>query len=97
LAIASISKITNALVEAGLILATVMLGLLGLTPFALGAMVGVALLWWGFVHSAKIASMFAKGPAGALGSAVLAWVLIVIVHGFAFALGGAFHSLMGLK
>ncbi|WP_085341237.1 hypothetical protein [Aquidulcibacter paucihalophilus] len=89
------SRFINGLVEAGLVTATLVLALLGLSWWVAGVMIGLASGWWGFVHRLRLSGMLRANPAKAIGTATLAIVFIVFVHGLGFGLGAAFHALIG--
>jgi sterol desaturase/sphingolipid hydroxylase (fatty acid hydroxylase superfamily) len=96
-AIVPVSKMTNALVEIGLISVSVVLGIAGLSPWVIVVMVGVSLAWWAFVHTNRLSTMMKSGTLGAVGQVGLTLLALVGGHGVGFALGGAFHAILGLK
>jgi hypothetical protein len=88
---------TNALVEIGLFSVTVVLGLIGYPIWAAGIMIAFSAAWWAFVHHARFGNMLKAGPLKAIGSLVVALVVVAVAHLIAYGLGSAFHGLMGLK
>jgi hypothetical protein len=60
-------------------------------------MVGVSLGWWGFVHTARLRDMVQASLVSTLGRFVLTMLALLVGHGIGFALGGAFHAMMGLR
>jgi hypothetical protein len=94
---APVSKMTNALVEIGLISVTVVLGLIGLPIWVVAMMVGVSSAWWVIVHHKRFAAMLATAAGKAIGSVLVALLVMVFAHLIAYGVGGAFHSILGLK
>jgi hypothetical protein len=97
LATASISKITNAMVEIGLILVSFVLGIMGLSAWAIAIMVGIGLSWWGFVHRERIAQRLRTSVAKSIGQFAVVLVAVICGHFVAFGFGAAFHAMIGLK
>lgn len=89
------SRFVNGLVEAGLVAATLVLAIFGLSWWAAGVMIALASSWWGFVHRHRVRGMLRANPAKAIGTLALAIVFIVFVHGLGFGFGAALHALIG--
>jgi hypothetical protein len=88
---------TNAMIEIGLISVSVVLGILGLSPWAIILMVGVSLLWWGFVHRARLQAWLQASVAESAGKLAIALVSVLCGHFVAFGFGAAMHAMMGLQ
>jgi hypothetical protein len=86
---------TNGLVEIGLVSVSIVLGILALPAWVIGAMVGMSLAWWGFVHHARFGAMLKAGPAGALGTLLLTLVVMGIGHAIGYGFGRALHAVLG--
>jgi hypothetical protein len=97
LALKPISKMTNGLVEIGLISITVILAIAGFSIWVVAIMVGVSASWWGIVHHRRFANLVSATPAKAIGSLVVALLVMGFAHLVGFGLGGAFHAILGLK
>ncbi len=95
--LAPVSKVTNGLVEIGLISVSILLGALGLPFWVIAIMVSVGLGWWGFVHAGRLRAVVSGGALSALGNLAVALMAISFGHIVAFGLGSAFHTIMGLK
>jgi hypothetical protein len=89
------SRFLNALVEAVLVSTTILLAILGVSWWAAPVMMGVAMIWWGFVHRHRVAGMVRASLPQTLGTLALALGLIVLVHGVGFGFGAALHALIG--
>jgi hypothetical protein len=97
LALAPISKLTNACVEIALLGISALIGLLAIQPGMIGLSAGAAAGWWLFAHRARLDSLTKSAPLKAIGGFGLAIVVIAIMHGLAFGVGYAFHTIMRLK
>jgi len=89
------SRFLNALVEAVLVSTTILLAILGVSWWAAPVMMGVATIWWGFVHRRRVAGMVRASLLETFGIVALALVLIVLAHGVGFGFGAALHALIG--
>lgn len=87
----AVSKLTNACVEVGLICLTILLGVLGWPVWAMGGMIAVSLIWWGFVHQKRLQGMAALKAFGGIGVAAL---MLAIGHAIAFFLGAAINPML---
>jgi hypothetical protein len=88
---------TNAMVEIGLISISLVLGVMGLSAWAIVAMVGVSLLWWAFVHRGRIAQRLKVSMAKSIGQFAVVLVAVMCGHFVAFGFGAAFHAMLSLK
>jgi hypothetical protein len=88
---------TNAMVEIGLISVSVVLSLIGLPAGVIGMVAGAAMAWWLIVHNVRFNALIKSAPLKAISSFAIAILVIGVVHGLAFGLGYAFHSMMDLK
>jgi hypothetical protein len=89
---ASPSRLTNAVVEAGLVLATVALGIFGLPWGALGVTLLAAVCWWGFRHRSTLARMAGETPLKLAGLGAVSLVMILVVHAAAFWVASSVHG-----
>jgi hypothetical protein len=88
---------TNAMVEVALICVSFVLGIMGLSAWAIAVMVGIGLSWWGFVHRQRIAQRLKTSVAKSVGQFAVVLVAVLCGHFVAFGFGAAFHAMMGLK
>jgi hypothetical protein len=88
---------TNAMVEVALICVSFVLGIMGLSAWAIAVMVGIGLSWWGFVHRQRIAQRLKTSVAKSVGQFAVVLVAVISGHFVAFGFGAAFHAMMGLK
>jgi hypothetical protein len=84
----------NALVEAGLVLASLLVGLLDLHVGFIGWSVSSAMGWWLLVHETRLAGLWQTAKAKAIGSLGLAFAMIGLVHLISFGLGYMFHAIL---
>lgn len=85
------------MVEIGLISVSVVLGIAGLSAWAIAFMVGVSLLWWFFVHNGRLRTWLSDSVAKSLGRLALVLVSVLVGHFVAFGFGAAMHAMLGLK
>lgn len=93
----SVNKLTNALVEIGLILASVVLGVLGQPLWMIAVMVVIGSVWWGVVHHERLGVIMSSGIWGGLGTVAIALAALTLGHGIGYGLGLIFHTILGLK
>jgi sterol desaturase/sphingolipid hydroxylase (fatty acid hydroxylase superfamily) len=86
LALAPVSKMTNAMVEVGLIFVSLVLGIMGLSAWAIVVMVGIGLSWWAFVHRGRIAQRLKASVAKSVGQFAVVLVAVICGHFVAFVL-----------
>jgi hypothetical protein len=88
---------TNALVEAGLVLASVCLGLFDVKYSFVAWTIGASLGGWVFVHETRLRTMWQTSKPKLIGSALVAVLLICSVHLIAFGFGFMFNSILAPK
>jgi hypothetical protein len=86
------SRLTNAVIESGLVLATVALGVFGLPWSAVGVTLLAAIGWWGFRHGATLARMAREAPVKLVGLGAVSLGMIVTVHAAAFFVASSVHG-----
>jgi hypothetical protein len=87
---------TNALAEIGLILVSVAMGILGQPIWVIVVMVGLNVLWWGYVHRKRLRTIMENGLFGGLSTLAMALGAMLLGHGLGFGLGHVFHGILGL-
>ena len=92
-----ISKPVNALVEAGLVTASLVGALagLGLSWWGCGAAAGLA--WWLFVHAHHLVTMLRENTVKAVGTTVFTLLVLGFGHGLAYGFGLALRTLVGFS
>ncbi len=88
---------TNASVEAGLVFASLVLGVFNAPPAMIGWSASLAIAWWLVVHQARLHPMMQTSKPKALGSFLVAIVAIMIIHPIAFGFGYILHSIAAPK
>jgi hypothetical protein len=88
---------TNAMVEIGLIAISFVLGVIGLSAWAIVVMMGASIAWWVFVHRVRIGRHVKANVAKSIGQFCVVLVALLCGHFVAFGFGAAFHAMMGLK
>ena len=96
MASASIGKMTNALVEVGMIIASVVIGVLALSLWFVVIMVGVNLIWWGIVHRKRLKAMVQVKLIRAIRTLGLAVSMMTLGHAIGYGLGRALGGVTGL-
>jgi hypothetical protein len=85
-------RLTNAIVEAGLVLATAALGVAGLPWAALAVTVTAALGWWVWRHRASLRMMAQERPGRLALMVSVSVAMIVAVHAAFFWVARSVHG-----
>ncbi len=86
------TRLINALVEAGLVLASVVLGVVGLGWPALGVTVAAAVGWWLYRHQAALLTLLRERPGRLAFLVPLSLGMIGGVHAAAFWVARSIHG-----
>lgn len=88
------TRLTNAVVEAGLVLASVVLGVVGLGWPVLGVTVAAAVGWWLYRHLAALRTLLRERPGRLAVLVPLSLGMIGGVHAAAFWLARSIHGVL---
>lgn len=86
------TRLTNAIVEAGLVLASVVLGVVGLGWPVLGVTVVAAVGWWLYRHQTALATLLRERPGRLAVLVPLSLGMIGGVHAAAFWVARSIHG-----